>query len=229
MNRKLMAVGGGAIVAACAMLLIGCQQSGNHASPAERPEDEPSADSAAVDEQAGAESSTEASAAETAAATATRPIDLAGVEFDLPTTWVEETPSSSMRLAQYKLPGPAGDADLVVYYFGPTGAGDIEANVQRWLGEYSGVVESTKLSALKNKLFLTIVRIAGTYSPRGTAPEAQRPEPRPNYYTFAAVVSGGPEGPLYVKAVGPIETVNAHADEVGLFLDSVRLASKGGG
>ncbi len=155
----------------------------------------------------------------------TKVVNLKGLEFDVPANWVETPLSSSSRVAQYRL---GEDADLVIYYFGPSGAGDIEANVQRWLGEYTEVLESTKVSALKRKLFLTIVRIAGTYSPRSMAPEGQRTEPKPNTHTFAAIISGGPEGPLYMKAVGPIETVNQHAEGISRFLDSVRPASADG-
>src|SRR6185369_2986306 len=38
--------------------------------------------------------------------------------FKAPDGWTSEPPSSSMRAAQYRLPGESGDANLVVYYFG---------------------------------------------------------------------------------------------------------------
>lgn len=220
------------------LAITGCRSSGANPAPSDASGGESSAGVANEPAAGDASKEPEENAlgeAEESAATAppagpppTKVVNLKGVEFHVPTSWVEQAASTSSRLAQYKLTGPAGDADLVVYYFGPTGAGDIEANVQRWLGEYTEVAESTKLSALKNKLFLTIIRIAGTYSPRAMAPEGQRSEPRPDTYTFAAIISGGPDGPLYMKAVGPIETVNARAQEIGWFLDSVRPAAGDG-
>ena len=39
--------------------------------------------------------------------------------FKTPDGWTAEQPSSGMRVAQYKLPGDAGDASLVIFYFGP--------------------------------------------------------------------------------------------------------------
>src|SRR5688572_21564871 len=41
----------------------------------------------------------------------------------VPKDWKESPTSSSMRVAQWTLPGKAGDGELVVYYFGTGGAG----------------------------------------------------------------------------------------------------------
>ena len=63
----------------------------------------------------------------------------AGLRFEAPSTWISETPSSSMRLAQYRLPGLEGDpedAELAVFYFGGQG-GSVQANVDRWIGQFS--------------------------------------------------------------------------------------------
>ena len=70
-------------------------------------------------------------------ATGAKTIVAAGVKFTVPQGWIDQKPSSSMRKAQFELPGEAGPAELVVYYFGLGGAGGREANVQRWLGQFS--------------------------------------------------------------------------------------------
>src|SRR6185436_3558301 len=60
------------------------------------------------------------------------------LKFTVPTGWVEEPRSSSMRVAQYKLPKAAADtedASLVVYYFGQGQGGSTAANVERWVGQ----------------------------------------------------------------------------------------------
>ena len=59
--------------------------------------------------------------------------------FVAPEGWVEEKPSSSMRVAQYRLPGSeslGGDAELAV--FSAIG-GTVDQNVQRWLGQFESV------------------------------------------------------------------------------------------
>ena len=43
-----------------------------------------------------------------------------------------------MRVAQYKLPGTDGDPEdawLVVYYFGATQGGAVQANIDRWISQ----------------------------------------------------------------------------------------------
>ena len=60
------------------------------------------------------------------------------LRFKMPDGWVSESPSSKMRVAQYKLPkaeGDAEDASLVVYYFGPAQGGSVDANIDRWISQ----------------------------------------------------------------------------------------------
>src|SRR5580692_1570431 len=51
--------------------------------------------------------------------------------------WVEST--SQMRKAQLKVTDVASkaSADVVFYYFGTRGAGTVQANVDRWLKQFS--------------------------------------------------------------------------------------------
>src|SRR5690349_11175022 len=60
------------------------------------------------------------------------------LKFTVPAGWIEEPRTSSMRVAQYKLPkAPADseDASLVLYYFGQGQGGSAAANVERWVGQ----------------------------------------------------------------------------------------------
>ena len=61
---------------------------------------------------------------------------LGGISVIVPAGWLVETPSSSMRTAEYRLPSAAGDASLAVFRFGPGRGGGIEANIERWLGQF---------------------------------------------------------------------------------------------
>src|SRR6187549_732359 len=52
--------------------------------------------------------------------------------------WVSETPATSSRKAQYRLPHASGDSEdaaLVVYYFGGQG-GSVQANLERWAAQF---------------------------------------------------------------------------------------------
>ena len=63
---------------------------------------------------------------------------LGDLAANVPEGWVEEEPASSMRLAQYRLPGDgAGDAVLAVFHFGSNQGGSVDANIDRWYGQFS--------------------------------------------------------------------------------------------
>src|SRR5678816_1008271 len=60
------------------------------------------------------------------------------LKFTIPAGWIEEPRSSSMRVAQFKLPKAAGDAEdasLVLYYFGQGQGGSVTANIDRWIAQ----------------------------------------------------------------------------------------------
>ena len=53
-----------------------------------------------------------------------------------PAGWTVKPVTSSMRAAQFIIP-PAGDIELIVYYFGPSGAGSVEDNLDRWFSQFT--------------------------------------------------------------------------------------------
>src|SRR5579862_4490330 len=127
--------------------------------------------------------------------------------FALPAAWVKETPSSGMRLAQAKIPGPAGPAELAIFYFGAGGGGTADANIDRWIGQIDQPAAPPKRGSFATHgLGVTWVEVAGTMKPStvGMGPATAQPGTR----LLGAVVEG-PGGPWFVKAVGPDATVAA--------------------
>ena len=132
------------------------------------------------------------------------------LKFTVPAGWVEEERTSSMRVAQYRLPKAttdAEDASLVLYYFGQNQGGSAAANVERWVGQMKqGEGGSPKQESLEvNGLKVTTVDVAGTYVAE-TAPGSGTFHNKPGYRLRAAVVET-PNGSYYVKLVGPEKTV----------------------
>jgi hypothetical protein len=132
------------------------------------------------------------------------------LKFTVPPGWVEEERTSSMRVAQYRLPKAAADtedASLVLYYFGPSQGGSAAANVERWVGQMKQAEGgSPKQESLEvNGLKVTTVDVAGTYVAE-TAPGSGTFHNKPGYRLRAAVVET-PNGSYYVKLVGPEKTV----------------------
>ena len=135
------------------------------------------------------------------------------LKFTVPAGWIEEPRSSSMRVAQYKLPKAATDAEdasLVLYYFGQGQGGSTAANVERWVGQMKQADGSTAKDAKQeqfetNGLKVTTVDVSGTYVAE-TAPGSGTFHNNAGYRLRAAVVET-PNGSYFVKLVGPEKTV----------------------
>jgi hypothetical protein len=133
------------------------------------------------------------------------------IKAKVPSEWTEQTPSSSMRKAQYALPKAAGDGEdgeLAVFYFGPGQGGSVEANIERWIGQISQPDgSSSKDKAKTNKkeiggMPVTLVDVSGTYS----AGMMSNAPPRQGYRMLAAVAETT-EGPWFFKLTGPEKTI----------------------
>jgi hypothetical protein len=132
------------------------------------------------------------------------------LKFTVPAGWIEEERTSSMRVAQYRLP-KAGtdteDASLVLYYFGQGQGGSTAANIERWVSQVkqadgsSAKQESLEVHGLK----VTTVDVSGTYVAE-TAPGSGEFNNKPSYRLRGAVVET-PNGSYFVKLVGPEKTV----------------------
>ena len=151
----------------------------------------------------------------------------AGLGFEAPVTWISEAPSSSMRLAQYRLPGLEGnpeDAELAVFYFGGQG-GSVQANVDRWIGQFSNLdgspVTDPRVSQRDaNGIPLTIVDVRGTYH-QSQGPMMAQTTAKENYRMLAAVAEG-PAGPTFFKLTGPQPTVDHFEESFNSFLNTLR-------
>lgn len=128
----------------------------------------------------------------------------------VPTAWTFRKPSSTMRLAEY-VAGAPGGAEIVVYYFGASQGGTVDANLERWKSQFSnpkgGAVEEVIKHEKPGAFPLTIAEYHGTYARgvgMGSAPEQARPN-----HILIAVVAETPKGTLFFQMFGPTEAVNA--------------------
>lgn len=149
--------------------------------------------------------------------------DAAEIEFTIPEGWQSEPPTSDMRLAQATIPGPQGNGQLAVFYFGPGGGGDVESNIQRWVGQMEpepGTEPARQSFETENGFQVTWVDVAGTLLPStmGTGPTT----PQPNSRLLGAVVEG-PGGPWFFKATGPKDVMAAEREK---FLEMLRSVQR---
>jgi hypothetical protein len=132
------------------------------------------------------------------------------LKFTVPAGWIEEERTSSMRVAQYRLPKAASDAEdasLVLYYFGQGQGGSTAANIERWVSQMKQAEgSSAKQETLEvHGLKVSTVDVSGTYVAE-TAPGSGEFNNKPGYRLRGAVVET-PNGSYFVKLVGPEKTV----------------------
>jgi hypothetical protein len=157
----------------------------------------------------------------------TRAEKAAELSFAVPKEWETLPVASPMRIAQFVVPGPGGDAEMVVFRFAG-GAGGVDANIARWKGQFvppegKTVDDITKTSSFEaGTLKVTLVDITGHYK----APE------RPGSTTMvdeddqrmiAAIVEGSGDA-FFFKLFGANKTVELWAKA---YEDGLRAAKAG--
>jgi hypothetical protein len=151
----------------------------------------------------------------------------AGLKFTPPAGWIAEKPSSSSRQAQYKLPRAAQDsedAEAVAYYFGG-GGGSTQANVDRWIGQFTGPDGKSAPGSAQvthknvGGIPLTIVDVSGAYS-NSMGSMQQGAQPQQGVRMLGAIAETD-SGPWFIKLTGPERTVAKWKPSFEQFLDSL--------
>jgi hypothetical protein len=145
--------------------------------------------------------------------------------WTVPADWVSTPPSNEMRRAQYRVPGAAGDAELVVFYFGPGQGGDAQSNAERWASQFlddKGQPVIAKTRAMDaHGIAVTVVEARGNYqsgSMTGGAVQA-----RPGYALLGAIAAGA-DANWFFKLTGPEATVEAQRAAFDALMQSLRSA-----
>jgi hypothetical protein len=152
----------------------------------------------------------------------------AALLWTVPLEWIAEKPASSMRRAQYRVPGKSGDGECAVFYFGPGQGGDPMSNAVRWAEQFTLADGSSAQSTMKTSeveaggLKIFLVEVAGTYK-GGMTMTAAPAVPKPGYRLLGAVVPG-PDANWYFKLTGPDATVSGARDA---FLSMVKSTKHG--
>lgn len=148
-----------------------------------------------------------------------------GLTFTRPADWKWIAVNSPMRKAQLQVPGAeAGKvADITFFHFGEGGAGGVEANAQRWLKQFSGKAGAEKIEAQEiGGVKVTLVSTEGTFSSGMPGGEAKAME---NHALLGAMIEN-PDGLVFVKMTGPVETIKASREKFLEFLKTAITARK---
>jgi len=140
----------------------------------------------------------------------------------IPNSWLREQPSTNMRLAQFKIPGPLGTAELVV--FSGIG-GSIDENLNRWYGQFKNINQTNikkeveRSTEIIKDMSVTFAYLEGTYlkSSFGMGGPAEEM----NDYAMLAAIMSSTYGPYYFKTTGPRKTVLEHKQTIISFIRSI--------
>jgi len=155
------------------------------------------------------------------------PTQAAGIAWTVPTGW-EAGPARQMRVATYGIHAIAGDpedAECAVYFFGTGQGGTVDANLKRWAGQFtlpdgqsaasSDKMETRTIAGLK----VSTLTASGTYLGAGGM-TSQEEVKKPNYRMRAAIIEA-PQGLVFFKLTGPVNTVASLESDFSSLLASV--------
>jgi hypothetical protein len=148
----------------------------------------------------------------------------AGVRWTAPEGWTNEG-SRPMRAATYRIAPAAGDkasAECGVYFFGTGQGGTVDANLERWQGQFkdsNGKVAPAQIAKRTvHGLTITTIDTAGEYSGMG-GPMAAASSPVQGYRLLGAIVAAS-GGNIFVKLTGPARTIAANQQKFEQMLTS---------
>ncbi|MEQ1853903.1 MAG: hypothetical protein ABMA01_20215 [Chthoniobacteraceae bacterium] len=142
-------------------------------------------------------------------------------KFSRPADWKWIEPTSSMRKAQLQIPGKDGGApaDVVFFFFGEGQGGGVQANVERWLGQFTDKKDAGQTEPLDvNGTKVTLVSTEGTMK---ASPFGGQPQDQPGSGLLGAIVEH-PEGAVFVKMTGPAALVKQSREK---FIAMVKAAA----
>lgn len=143
------------------------------------------------------------------------------LSWTVPEGWIEEAPSSSMRRAQYRVPGAQGDGSCIVYYFGPGQGGDAADNAKRWAEQFEQAdgrpsTEVMKTEALEvDGIVVLLVEVSGDYG-GGMGGQALA-----NAMLLGAIARG-PDANWFFKLTGPESTLRQQKKSFEALVASIR-------
>ena len=144
-------------------------------------------------------------------------VKIGELDLKLPTSWKQSDATLPMRLATFDVPASNGDkenGEFVISSF-PGGGGGVDANISRWIGQFStegreAVVREGK--AGENDYF--IVNISGTYMKPVGPPILRKTKETPGQRMVGVILNLDGKGVYFLKLTGPDATISAQVDAV---------------
>lgn len=155
---------------------------------------------------------------------------VAGLKWTPPAGW-KSSGTTSMRAATYPVPPSPGDtqgAECVVYFFGLGQGGDVQANIDRWEGQFKapgGKPAPAKVAKIAvHGLPVTTIDVSGEYS--GMAGPISTGSALVSGYRLLGAIIESPTGNVFIKFTGPSKTMEANQAKFQQLLGSFDKAGK---
>ena len=142
-----------------------------------------------------------------------------------PKDWKFSESTSSMRMAQAMIPAAKddkADAEMVVFFFGEGGGGDLKANMGRWKGMFAppegkkidDVSKESEFKLLDDKVTVNALEVEGTYKAKARPFDPNSPVVENKDYKMINYVINCEKGPYFVRVTGPAKTIDARKAEI---------------
>lgn len=142
----------------------------------------------------------------------------AAITWTAPSAWTTAPNPSPIRIATLRVPRVKGDAEDAELSIARAG-GDTDANIERWVGQFTESGAPRRAKRLVHGLPVTTVAIEGTYeSGMGTASGAHK-----GWAMLGAIVET-PGLPYFFKLTGPVATVRVARASFDEMLDTIEPA-----
>lgn len=157
------------------------------------------------------------------AADKTKKVMAKDITLNVPTTWKQSPASNNLRTAQFAIPkveGDRDDAELVVYFFGGAGGG-VNANLERWSGQFQPGGKKQKVYKGESKQGeYYLLDVTGVYNKPIGPPINRQTNPTPGYQMLAVVLMVKDKGNYFLKLTGPQKTVAAASEALRVAIDA---------
>ena len=135
------------------------------------------------------------------------------IQWKVPDGWHTAQNPNSMRLATYHVSDTVNGAEVTVTRAG----GSVEANIQRWLGQFADAGPEKRTVKRVHGVKVTVVEVSGTYlgGMSGGTPAPQR-----GWALLGAIVET-PGSPYFFKFIGDSATVRSGRSSFDALIDSI--------
>jgi len=149
-------------------------------------------------------------------------IDVSEFTFKYGEPWIRQQVSSPMRAGQLTYDHKdenLKDVDLVIYFFGAGQGGGIQANIDRWIGQFEGTPKYTIDKKDLGGKEVTFLEASGTYMESMGGPFSSSKTAQPDFTMLAAILPSD-QGAVFLKLTGPNASVEALKEDFTKFAES---------